>query len=88
VSEKNGKEILYTTTPKSEESFQRYVEVRQRLLISGIAMIDNPGYDMTALAGMLRALSGIYEQAARAAASELNAVPSKSARKSPARNES
>jgi predicted MarR family transcription regulator len=69
-SEKNGKEIMYTTTPKSEESFQRYVEVRHRFLISAIEMIQNPGYDMTALAGMLRALSGIYEQAARAAASD------------------
>lgn len=73
ASEKNGKEILYTTTPKSENSFRRYVEVRQRLLISAIEMMQSPGYDMTALGGMLRALSGIYEQAARAAASEWHA---------------
>ena len=72
-NEKNGKEILYTPTSKSEASFQRYVEVRQRLLISSIEMIKNPGYDMGALAGMLRTLSGIYEQAARAAASEWHA---------------
>jgi predicted MarR family transcription regulator len=73
-SEKNGKEILYSTTPKSEESFERYVEVRQRLLISGIDMIKNPGFDVTALGGMLRTLSGNYEQAARAAASDWHVV--------------
>jgi predicted MarR family transcription regulator len=40
-SEKNGKEILYTPTQKSEASYRRYIEVRQRLLVSGIEMIQN-----------------------------------------------
>jgi len=73
-SEKNGKEILYSPTHKSDASYGRYVEVRERLLVSGIEMIKNPKYDIVALGAMLRALSGTYEQAARAAAQEWHAV--------------
>jgi predicted MarR family transcription regulator len=69
-SHKNGKEILYSATRKSDASYERYLEVRQRLLVSGVELIKNPAYDIAALGSMLRALSGIYEQAARAAAQE------------------
>jgi predicted MarR family transcription regulator len=73
-SEKNGKEILYTPTHKSDASYRRYIELRQKLLVSATEMIQNPTHDIVALGAMLRALSGIYEQAARAAAQEWHSV--------------
>jgi predicted MarR family transcription regulator len=73
-AEKNGKEILYSATQKSEASYRRYIDVRQRLLVSGIEMLKNPQYDIVDLGKMLRALSGIYEQAARAASQEWHVI--------------
>lgn len=72
---RSGKEILYTPTESNETSFNRYVDVRQAYLISAIELLQKPGYDLAALTGMLRALSGVYEQAARSAAQVRDAAP-------------
>jgi len=42
--------------------------VRRRFLLNSIAALTDDELDVTALAGLLRALSGLYEQAARNAA--------------------
>jgi predicted MarR family transcription regulator len=64
-----GKEVLFSPTKISEAQYTRYVEVRQMHLIRAIEETHSLGPDMESLAVKLRALSGIYEQAARSLAS-------------------
>jgi len=69
VSSRNGKDVTYATTPQGAESIERYREIRESCLISTLksdpALMDKIGD----LATLLRMLSGVYDQAARAAAS-------------------
>jgi len=63
-----GKEVFYATTPTGDEACRRYREVRQACLLA----VPTPPTDHAGLgetAGLLRALSGLYDQAARAATS-------------------
>jgi predicted MarR family transcription regulator len=63
-----GKEVFYATTPTGDEACRRYREVRQACLLA----VPTPPTDHSGLgetAGLLRALSGLYDQAARAATS-------------------
>lgn len=75
-SEKVGKEAFWSTTKSGRDTVERYRKVRDRCLLGGAA--DGLGApadpasaraNLTELAGTLRALSGLYDQAARAAAS-------------------
>jgi len=63
-----GKEVFYATTATGDEACRRYREVRQACLLA----VPTPPTDPAGLgqtASLLRALSGLYDQAARAAAS-------------------
>jgi len=67
--ERRGKEIFYTATEAGRTACQRYREIRESCLMRSLATL---GYDTSEIgeaAGLLRALSGLYDQAARAAAS-------------------
>lgn len=65
---KTGKEIYYSVTEQGESLCNTYAEVRQRCLLdSGFGPAEHA--QMTELARFLRALSGFYDQAGRAAAS-------------------
>lgn len=78
-SEKIGKEAFWSTTKAGRDTVERYRRVRDRCLLGGAA--DGLGApadpadpasaraNLAELAGTLRALSGLYDQAARAAAS-------------------
>lgn len=69
VQSRRGKEQYYTTSERGGEACARYREVREACLVQSL---DSLGLDRAAtarLAGHLRALSGLYDQAARAAAS-------------------
>jgi predicted MarR family transcription regulator len=66
-SEKIGKEVFYRTSPEGQRIAQRYREVREACLISAISADENE--EIGQLAALLRALSGLYDQAARAATS-------------------
>jgi len=68
-SAKTGKEVFYTTTDAGAAAIQRYAEVREQCLVK--SFIDSPAADDAShqLANTLRALSGLYDQAARAATS-------------------
>jgi predicted MarR family transcription regulator len=75
-SEKSGKEAFWTTTNSGRDTVERYRRIRDRCLLGGAA--DGLGapadpssarVNLAELAGTLRALSGLYDQAARAAAS-------------------
>lgn len=66
VSEKRGKEVFYATTEEGRALCDAYREVRRECLLPGL---PQDGGELRALASQLRALSGQYDQASRAAAS-------------------
>ncbi len=66
---KQGKEIFYTTTEKGEKFCQEYQQVREQCLLQDLAVLGKSEEEISALAAMMRTLSGVYDQAARAAAS-------------------
>lgn len=68
-SEKKGKEALYSITPAGEHLCSRYKDVRDSCLISSFAMTDQERSRLAEFAKFLRNLSGIYDQASRAASS-------------------
>lgn len=69
VSEKRGKEVFYSTSGKGASLCEEYRTVRERCLIDGLGRMDISGDDLSAIAASLRALSGQYDQASRAASS-------------------
>jgi len=71
---RSGKETLYATTEAGREACERYRRVREDCLVSALGAVAAPeGGDLKRQIGvtaeLLRALSGLYDQAARAAAS-------------------
>ncbi|GGE32960.1 transcriptional regulator [Primorskyibacter flagellatus] len=66
---RKGKEKTVAITPKGAELCTRYGEVREALLIRGLKATGVDPEEMSRLAALLRAISGSYDQAARAAAS-------------------
>lgn len=65
---RDGKEKTVSITKKGSETCKRYGELRDRLLLSAISGLGFDAEDISRLAALLRALSGSYDQAARAAA--------------------
>ncbi|HUH86907.1 MAG TPA: winged helix DNA-binding protein [Pusillimonas sp.] len=68
-SEKIGKEVFYSTTPAGVASLERFREVRNRCLLPAVEGDLADAQAMSAMAARLRMLSGMYDQAARAASS-------------------
>ena len=68
-SEKNGKEVLFSTTEKGTEVIERYRQVREHCLISGLSKDHHENETLGEMATFLRHLSALYDQAARAATS-------------------
>ena len=68
-SEKRGKEVFYSTSAEGEALCDQYRTVRERCLIDGLGRIDMSGEELSSLGANLRALSGQYDQASRAASS-------------------
>jgi len=63
-----GKEVFYATTAAGDEACARYREIRQACLLAvPTPPLERP--ERGEMAGLLRALSGLYDQAARAATS-------------------
>lgn len=69
LSQKNGKEVTYAATEMGRQYVQRYREIRESCLIDALKADDGLNRDIGELARLLRVLSGMYDQAARAAAS-------------------
>ena len=69
ASHKSGKEVTYAATPMGLAHVQRYREIRESCLIDALNVDDALNRDIGELARLLRVLSGMYDQAARAAAS-------------------
>lgn len=68
-SAKQGKEVLYETTPQGRALVERYREVRAACLLPSVGGEFGDARPLAATAQLLRGLSGLYDQAARAAAS-------------------
>ena len=69
ASHKSGKEVTYAATYSGRNAVQRYREIRESCLIDALQADDGLNKDIGDLARLLRVLSGMYDQAARAAAS-------------------
>ncbi|HET6827845.1 MAG TPA: winged helix DNA-binding protein [Ramlibacter sp.] len=67
VGDKVGKEVFYRPTEKGEEAVKKYREIREQCLLSSVEGEMNP--HIGELARFLRLMSGMYDQAARAASS-------------------
>ncbi len=66
-TEKIGKEVFYSPTPQGEAFVQQYRAVREQCLVQSLDTELNA--DIGELARLLRTMSGMYDQAARAASS-------------------
>jgi len=67
---RHGKEMLYRTTETGEKAVSEYKRVRQKCLIEGLKVLGTFNKsEVRQLASLLRAFSGIYDQAARSATS-------------------
>ncbi len=69
ASSKNGKDVTYAATEEGRGFVERYREIREDCLINALKADDALNHDIGQLARLLRVLSGIYDQAARSAAS-------------------
>jgi predicted MarR family transcription regulator len=69
ASRKHGKEVTYAATEDGRQFVERYREIRESCLIAALNADDSLNRDIGELARLLRVLSGMYDQAARAAAS-------------------
>ncbi len=68
-STKIGKEVFYKSTDKGREHYEDFHADRRAYLEPAMSFIPQEGVDIAKVNQFLRALSGMYEQAARAAAS-------------------
>jgi predicted MarR family transcription regulator len=68
-SGRRGKEKLVMVTDAGADSCRRYAAVREALLVKSVLATEVTGEALSAIAARLRALSGHYDHAARAAAS-------------------
>ena len=66
-TEKVGKEVFYSPTPSGEAAVQKYRSVREACLVDNLDAERNA--DIGELARLMRTMSGLYDQAARAATS-------------------
>jgi|SRR5690554_888422 len=68
-SEKRGKETFYSVTDKGAERCKVYSEVRENCLVDSLKTLGFGKDDLGEVAVLLRGISGLYDQAARSAAS-------------------
>jgi len=68
-SGKQGKEVFYAMTPAGRDLVQRYREIRRLCLLPAVSGDIDDARHLADVAELLRAMSGLYDQAARAAAS-------------------
>ncbi|SEN98812.1 Predicted transcription regulator, contains HTH domain, MarR family [Pseudorhodobacter antarcticus] len=69
TSEKRGKEVFYRTSPSGQKLCQDYRALRKQCLLRILPNAGVDGAEQRKIAATLRAMSGLYDQASRAAAS-------------------
>ena len=68
AGQKQGKEVLYSTTERGRTLIERYTEIREACLVDAFSALGEVDAESLAdLARRLRALSGLYGQAVRSA---------------------
>lgn len=67
--QRRGKEAYFAITPKGRAACAVYGEVRQACLLDALTALGLDADALEEAAGRLRALSGLYDQGARSAAS-------------------
>ncbi len=68
-NERQGKENFFSTTSQGEALCLRYKEIREDCLVDSLGILGAGNQEIGELAKVLRSLSGLYDQAARAASS-------------------
>ncbi|WP_438044463.1 winged helix DNA-binding protein [Sorangium sp. So ce128] len=66
---RKGKDVTYATSAQGREHVRRYTEHREAFLVAALDPDEAQNQKLGELARLLRRLSGVYDQAARAAAS-------------------
>lgn len=69
VGKKLGKEMFYRTTKLGQEVCQKYRDVRQSCLLDAAVATNKDFDEISHTALVLRTMSGLYDQASRAASS-------------------
>jgi predicted MarR family transcription regulator len=69
ISERRGKETFYSITEKGEQICLAYAEIRENCLVDSLRTLGFSNTDLGSIASFLRGVSGLYDQAARSAAS-------------------
>ena len=67
--EKRGKEMFYSTTKEGFDLCDRYRQIREQFLLDSLKHMDQSNDELSEIASALRTLSGLYDQASRAASS-------------------
>ncbi len=67
--EKRGKEMFYSTTTQGFDLCDKYREVREQCLLDSLKHLEVDKDQLSEMAAMMRTLSGLYDQASRAASS-------------------
>jgi predicted MarR family transcription regulator len=65
---KQGKEVHWSATQKGRALCDRYRAIREACLVDAVARLGEPNEALSQVAALMRALSGLYDQAARSAA--------------------
>lgn len=68
-AQKVGKEVLYSTTEAGRGAVERYRRIRETCLVDSLVASGTDNAEIGDVARVLRAVSGLYDQAARAASS-------------------
>lgn len=68
-ADKRGKEVFYRTSKSGMDLCEAYRGIRQACFVDGLPRSDISGDELRQIAARLRAMSGQYDQASRAAAS-------------------
>lgn len=64
---KRGKEVFYQTTREGSKACEEYRKIRESCLINSLKELGDNTEKLSDIATTLRALSGLYDQAARSA---------------------
>ncbi len=69
AASRKGKEMVYATTARGQDLCAKYREVREACLMESFSQLREAAGEVGELAAQLRTLSGLYDQASRAAMS-------------------
>jgi predicted MarR family transcription regulator len=68
TAERIGKEVFYKAAEKGRQHYAEFLEDRSKYLEPAMKFLTGREHDLESVNALLRAMSGVYEQAARAAA--------------------